>query len=99
MKGDTQTILREFHFSLVVFIEYLLGRRDLHVTIIFFACMTDELASIRVLCKYHVLQIKVTSERYVLFRTGCLQHFQNYDDLMICSTTEICEIFLLNKSK
>lgn len=70
--------LIEFHFSLAVYIEHLLGRKGLHVTIIFFACMTGEMAL--VFCANHVLQ--TVSERYILLCTGCLQHFQNYNYLM-----------------
>lgn len=76
----------------------MLERKDLQVTI-FFASVTGELTSISVLRKYHVLQIKVISERCVLLCTGYLQYFQNYNDLMFSSTTKLCKIFLLNESK
>lgn len=90
-------ILIEFHFSLEVYIEYLLERKDLYVTITFFACVTGELASINVLCKYHVLQMQVISERYVLLCTGYLQYFQNYNDLMFYNNTKIDEILNISK--
>lgn len=99
MNGDIRGILIEFHFSLELYIDYVLERKDLQVTTIFSACMTGELASISILSKYNVLQIKVISERYILLCSGYLQPFQNYNDLMFSSTTKIYEIFLLSESK
>lgn len=96
MNRDMQVILIEFHFALELYMEYMLEGKDLQVATIFFASATGELASISVLCKY-VLQIKVISERCVFLCTGCLQPFQNYNDLMFSSTTKMYKILLLSE--
>lgn len=88
--------LIEFHFSLAVYIEHLLGRKGLHVTIIFFACMTGEMASISVLCKSCFANSfwKVYITLYWLFTTISELQWPN----VFCITKQ-CEIFVLNTLK